>query len=369
MQIAKKPIDGLADLARSRPETRDAALLRATTELFVHDPTHDRDEIRRYEELAAHLLAKVSIGDRIFVAERLADCDDAPQSVVRMLARDVIGAAEPVIRRSSVFAPLDLLAVIAATGVEHHRLIARRSGLADQVKRALFLTGDADVIGALDLEPPVRSHASEGGAASAALPAPLPPTGGPTTPDHRDPEAFLRLDRRARLKILADLATRPPPRRYAGSSSRLDQAFRSILGAARTVGFARTGQRGELIAAIADGLGLRQDIVAASLADATGEALAVMLKALRLDDVQAQQVLLLASAAGRDTATFFPVADLYAAMEPSVAEALCEMWRPTGGGEQPMHEPFLSGESDPRRVAVERQAGQTIPPEERARRA
>jgi uncharacterized protein (DUF2336 family) len=133
---SKKLSDDLADIARANPQTRDAALLRATTELFVQDLTHDSDEIRRYEELATHFLPKASVAERIFVAERLAVCADAPRSVIRTLARDVIEVSGPVIRRTPSLDSFDLLAIIAATGVEHHRLVARRSDLPDEVKRA-----------------------------------------------------------------------------------------------------------------------------------------------------------------------------------------------------------------------------------------
>jgi uncharacterized protein (DUF2336 family) len=134
--------DDLADVARANQLTRDSALLRATTELFVQDLAHDEDEIRRYEELAVHFLPKVPVEVRATVAERLAICADAPRAVIRALARDVFQVAAPVIRRSPVLDSFDLLSVIAGTDVEHHRLIARRSDLDDDVKRALRLTGD-----------------------------------------------------------------------------------------------------------------------------------------------------------------------------------------------------------------------------------
>src|SRR4029079_10041223 len=137
----KKLADDLADIARANQQSRDAALLRATTELFIMDLTHDSDEVRRYEELATHFLPKVAVADRIFVAERIAASADAPRSVIRTLAREAIEVAAPVIRRAPSLDAFDLLAIIAATGVEHHRLVARRSDLPDEVRRALRLTG------------------------------------------------------------------------------------------------------------------------------------------------------------------------------------------------------------------------------------
>lgn len=373
----KRSHNSLADLARSTQQNRDAALLRATTELFVHDLSHDSQEIHRYEELATHFLPKVSAADRTFVSERLATCPDAPAAVVRLLARDVLDAAAPVIRNSSALTGLDLLAVIAATGVEHHRLIARRTDLTDPVKRALRLTADAEVMACLQDQStaPDAPQQREG-----EPPAEGPPADGPPSEPYRpaasvandwhSPDRFLRHDRKARLRILADLATRPPVRRNTGSANRLDRAFRAILGAAKIVGYARTGQQGPLISAIAEGLALDTGFVAAGLADATGEPLAIMLKALRLDDVQAQQVFLLASPAGRDTATFFPLADLYAGMESEVAEVLCDAWRTANQGQRGEHQPYLADDSGHRRSGVAQPAARpSTLPAEQAKRA
>jgi len=333
----KPSITGLVDLARSNQRARDAALLAATTELFVQDPIHDRDEIHRYEELATHLLPKVAVDDRARVGELLAESGDAPQSVIRMLARDVIDVAAPIIRSTPVLDPLDLLAVIAATGVEHHRLIARRPNLSDQVKRALRLTGDVEVLRHLDAAA-ARATAADEAARPAATVSPLRYSAANLSHGQREPAYFLGLDRPHRLRMLAAFASRPPAHASGGSAGRLDRAFRSILGAAKIVGYARGGQIEELIGAIADGLDLPPALVKSCLDDSTGEALVVLLKALRLDDVQAQQVFLLVTPAGRDTAAFFPLADLYAGMEPEVAETICELWRSALAGRQAGHQ-------------------------------
>ncbi|CAN5366167.1 DUF2336 domain-containing protein [soil metagenome] len=367
----KKLADDLADIARANQQSRDAALLRATTELFIMDLTHDGAEIRRYEELAPHFLPKVAVADRIFVAERIAACADAPRSVVRTLARDAIEVAAPVIRRAPSLDAFDLLAIIAATGVEHHRLVARRSELPDDVKRALRLTGDSETIGYLDNGSAIRVVAP-----SAPVPEPVkaaePIVHRP--PAQRDPFdawQFLKLDRPTRLRLLADIAMRPPMRRQAGSATLIDRAFRSILSAAQIVGFARTGKNAELVAAIADGLEIETAAVAAAVSDPTGEALAVFLKALRLDDIQAQQVFLLASPVGRDVQAFFPLTDLFAGMEASTAETLCEAWRLAATERKTRHEPHLAENGDRRRTgaAIEAARPPVALPQEQARRA
>ncbi|MBZ0228316.1 MAG: DUF2336 domain-containing protein, partial [Bauldia sp.] len=129
--------EGFASISLSTQQARDATLLRATTELFAQQPAHEYDAVRRYEEVVLHLLPKVGAAERAFVAERLSDRSDAPAAVVRMLAKDTIAIAEPILRTSPVLGSLDLLVVIAATGAEHHRLVAGRPHLPPEVVRAL----------------------------------------------------------------------------------------------------------------------------------------------------------------------------------------------------------------------------------------
>ncbi len=378
MQNVFRP-DALANFSQSGQQARDATLLRATTDLFAQELAHDRDEIRRYEELATHFLPRVSPEDRAFVAEQLAARPDAPQSVIRMLARDRVDIARHVIGQSPVLGPLDFLTVIAATGPDHHRLIAKRADLAPEVEHALRLVGDEetlDIVGAREAvagsaaEPEIHPAVEE--PPSAAEPDALPQRSEMLRAgaERLDVWQFLGLDRAARLRLMAALATRPPVRRYAGPASRLDRAFRTILSAAQIVGFARSGQRPALVEAIAGGLGLDREVVVACLDDATGEPAAVLLKALGLDNVQAQQVFLLATPTiGFDVNVFFRVTDVYAGMEKWIAEILVDAWRENDARPAPRHEPHFSDNAARRRpAAVEKAPDRLFPPAERARR-
>jgi hypothetical protein len=275
-----------------------------------------------------------------------------------MLARDVIDVAAPILSGSRLLDTLTLLSTIATTGAEHHRIIARRKELPEQVKRALRLTGDAEVLRLVDGE----TSATPGGGPLAEPVSLGDFRHGPGTlrDVHRDGRKFLELSRRERLAILVDYATRPPTPTPNSTASRLDRAFRSILGAAKIVGFARAGQRDELVAAIADGLDLARDFVGGCLGDPTGEALAILLKALRLDSIQAQQVFLLATPSGQDTSLFFPLADLYAGMEASVAETMADSWRANASGQRATYVPYVAGEAQSRAAAT--QATRVTPP-------
>jgi uncharacterized protein (DUF2336 family) len=398
------------DIGRVNEQRRDAALLRATTELFVLDVVHDRDELNRFEELALHFLPKVKVEDRVFVAERLALAGDAPLAVIRLLARDVITVAAPVLKHSSVLNSVDLLGIIAATSAEHHRLIARRVGLSADVKRALRLAGDPAVLARLDAilpmagDPAVRAAGVSAVAAAIASPAvpavparpaprpaapPSPPSPilsaasasampapQPTSPsagfyysNRLDPWRFLSLDHKARLKLIADIAARPPALPHGNKAARVDRAFRSILSAAQIVSFARGRQIEPIVDAIGEGLGLSRQLIHAAIADRTGELFAVMLKALRLDDSQARQVFLLASPLGLDVQAFFPLSDLYAGMEPEVAETLVEAWREAAGPTPSGHEPHLADNSPLRRTSTGEAARPIRQADERAKRA
>ncbi|HMN84945.1 MAG TPA: DUF2336 domain-containing protein [Bauldia sp.] len=337
-------------------EARDATLIRATTELFIQAEENEPEVARRFEDVALHLLPKVPDADRATVAEALADRADAPGMVVRLLARDSIAIAAPLLSRSPVLGSLDLLVVIAATGPEHHRLIAARPLLPPEVIRALRIGGDSRVAAILDRAAPARIAPSEEPAAeetgeATAPAAPEPPwrrSFGAAYGGRSDPWKYLGLDRPARLHIMADLASRPPSRTYAGQTARLDRAFRSILGAAQIVGHARSGEKAELVEAISGGLDLEPAFIYACLDDETGEPLAVLLKALGLDSVQAQQVFLLATAKiGRDANVFFRLCDVFAGMEPSVAETLVAAWRETGRRSAAKHQPLFMAPARP----------------------
>ncbi len=145
-------------MAVSNQQSRDAALVRATTELFVLEQTHDADEIRRFEELATHFLPRVSAADRAFVAERLSKSVDAPASILRLLGKDLAEIASPILKRSPALGEFDLLTIMAATGPAHHRLIATRAELPPLVVAALRLSGDADIHARLAHYPPVMTE-------------------------------------------------------------------------------------------------------------------------------------------------------------------------------------------------------------------
>lgn len=342
---------GFASITLSSQRTRDATLLRASTELFVQVAENDRDAVRRYEELGLHLLPRVSPADRVHVAEKLADRADAPLAVIRLLAKDELAVAEVVLRRSPVLSGADLLAIVAATGPGHHRAISARPDLDPGVAGILRLNG------ARDTQPADRP----------TTPPKVAPA-APTAPRPRGAfEAFLALDRPGRLRRLAEIALEPSSTGAARPAGGLDRAFKAILGAAELAGLARGGERGRLLAIIASTLDLDERLVAASLDDESGEPLALLLKAMALDPTQAQQVMLLAAPkVGRDVTAFFRAADLYQSLEPWVAEAMVRAWRRPSA--PPAHQPVYADRPDRLRPAAEAPERQLTEPRRTAGR-
>lgn len=355
-------------LALSSQQNRDAALLRATTDLFVQTARHDQDEIRRFEELALHFLTKVGPSDRAYVADALAPREDAPHAVILQLARDLIEVAAPVLRRSPVLRQIDLIVIIAATGPLHHRLIAGRANLPKDVVSALRRVGDAATLQALETGPQEPLPQPSGRVElvprrrldPTPVTLPVEPRAAPASPPVSDD--FLRLDSMDRLRLIAAAAERQ--RRRPSLAARLDQEVRRTFHAARIVNAARKGERDKLVTAFAEGLGLDEDFVTRVIEDTSGEGLVLICKAAGLNDAEAGQVLLLANPViGRSVNTFLRLADLHAGMDVGTAMDVIDEWRASGrrpSGHQPHYDE--GGDRPRRQPAVEERRAPAIAP-------
>jgi hypothetical protein len=88
-------LDSLAEIGlRNRIDMRPT-LLRVLTDLYIQKPVHTLDEEHRYTELAQRLLDAVDMPTRAAVAARLARHRAPPMRVIRRLAGDLAGFAEP----------------------------------------------------------------------------------------------------------------------------------------------------------------------------------------------------------------------------------------------------------------------------------
>lgn len=348
----RSPSDDLLALARSLPQDRDATLLRATTALFCQEPIHERDAVRRYEELALHFLSRAGVPDRLYVATLLAGRADAPASIMRLLARDQIEVAAPILRQSAVLSTIDLLGVIAVTGAEHHKLIEGRASLNADVIRALALARPKVA------ETPVAAGAAASSSATKTeqpIPAIDPGIGG-----------FLDLPPAGRLQVLGRVAARGPAARGVPLPRRIEQALRHAFANSEIVAAAKKRDRERLIGAMAESLDIASDTVRRLIDDPSGEPLVLMLKATGLKDAEGRIVLLLANPAiGESVERFFHLADIHASLEIGVAESFVAAWRSAGIAIAPRHQPVREESAGVRSAPA---AAATAKPQEQAAR-
>lgn len=322
-------------LAHGRPEERDGTLLRAATALFCQEPIHDRDAIRRYEQLALHLLPKLKPNDRAYIASLLGGRSDAPPSVMRLLARDAIGIAGPVLRHSAVLKTIDLLGVIAATGPDHHQMIASRRDLSPDVLRALDLAREKNAVAET---PKTASDKIDEG-----RDAPGPATSRPASIPTPSFDDFLGAPKERRLKILGEASSRRWRANRNGRNESPEQALQRTFASAEIVHAAKRHDRPALIDAFSRALGIDKPIATQLLADPSGEPLVLMIKAAGLSIADGRTVLLLANRQiGESVETFLQLADLFASLERATADAFIESWRPAAVARRAGHVPVFS---------------------------
>lgn len=130
--------------ALENPKTVDRKddILRAAISAFValRKPTvRDRNQI---EDLAGPIFVIASAQTKRFVAAALAESQYAPLSLVKVICASPIEICAPLLLRSPVLGPVDLVALIGRNGISHARVISQRSHLPNDVIEALALVED-----------------------------------------------------------------------------------------------------------------------------------------------------------------------------------------------------------------------------------
>ena len=309
-------------------------VLRSAVDLFVQAPAHERTEIRAFADLLDGLLPAAAIADRAHAARQLARRADTPPAIARMLAMDVAAVARPLVLGSPVLTSSDLVQIMRR-GPEHVALVAERLDLTPDVVLALGRSigteaqavtrrsGEIDappasaqeataaieaIVGeavrarplvdadneselalqraldelAAELEAEAQAHENEATAARALR------AHAPALADGID--AFLDRDPAGRWRYVQDHATSaslssPPPRRRRSDDP-------AAIGA-RLFGALVAGERDRLSADLAAAARLDPALAERILTDRHGDALAVTLAALGIDDRTATSILLL----------------------------------------------------------------------------
>jgi uncharacterized protein (DUF2336 family) len=89
-------------------------------------------------DLLVELLRDASLVERERVAQRLAVMGDPPGPLARVLLRDTLSVARPLLEAATQLSDADLIACLYQAGPEHRRLIAQRRGVSEIVSDALI---------------------------------------------------------------------------------------------------------------------------------------------------------------------------------------------------------------------------------------
>jgi uncharacterized protein (DUF2336 family) len=100
-------------------------------------------------DLLVEMLREAAPAERIKVARRLAVLSEIPASLVRLLLRDEVQVAEPLLTDCATLSDADLLDCARLTDLEHRRLIAIRRGVSEVVSDCLIEFEEIPVIDCL----------------------------------------------------------------------------------------------------------------------------------------------------------------------------------------------------------------------------
>jgi len=97
-------------------------------------------------DLLIEILREADPSDRAKVARRLSGLAEIPAPVLRLLLRDSIEIAGPLLEDSPAVTDADLIGCIRDAGPDHRRMIARRKSVSEVVSEALIAAGESHVI-------------------------------------------------------------------------------------------------------------------------------------------------------------------------------------------------------------------------------
>jgi len=175
---------GFTSSSSYRAASKADRLLRAAVTAFCDNARPTRRDAAQLDDLAGPLLACASEETLRFAAAALSETPHAPPALVRRLADMPVEISAPLLLRSPVLTPIDLLALVARHGVPHARAIAGRAGLDERI---LLLIRSVDV----PAETPKPSAADETRKSLRAMMRPA--SNAPSLRWEGDPGAYRKL--------------------------------------------------------------------------------------------------------------------------------------------------------------------------------
>jgi uncharacterized protein (DUF2336 family) len=151
MSASRTKLHDLIALAEEPSPARRQELLRGVTDLFfTSDEAHRAGEMALFDEVLSQLAGEMEDAVRGELAARMAESPQAPQGLLRTLARDPsIAVAGPVLEASDALTDDDLLSVARTRGQDHLRAISVRPTVSMAVSEAIVERGDDQTLGVL----------------------------------------------------------------------------------------------------------------------------------------------------------------------------------------------------------------------------
>jgi uncharacterized protein (DUF2336 family) len=147
MQADQSLISELEDAIQSGSKDKRVDSLRRITDLFVADADRLNDQqIDVFDDVLCHLIKRIEGKALEELSRRLAPINQAPNDVVRRLARnDDIAVAAPILTQSTRLTDNDLIEIANTKPQAHLLAISARSQIGATVTDVLLHRGDRDV--------------------------------------------------------------------------------------------------------------------------------------------------------------------------------------------------------------------------------
>lgn len=236
MTAHRSLIVDLEDAVRRGSPERRAETLRRITDLFLGAAERfSTDQIALFDDVMGRLIDRIETRALAELSRRLGPVANAPEGVVRQLARnDAIAVAGPVLAQSARLAEADLLEIAASKSQAHLLAIARRQALGESVTEVLVRRGNPYVKRNVAANPAASFSAATYGELVASA------RGDDTLAERMvrrtdiPPVQFRALLAQAAEEVRARLIAATPPERHADIRDVLDEVAREIAdGAAK----------------------------------------------------------------------------------------------------------------------------------------
>lgn len=138
------------------PRARNLLLRRLADVVSLPQSRINAFERAMTADLLTDILRDAAPMERQRVARRISSLAEVPASLARLLLRDEIAVAAPLLELCASLSDSDLLDCIHSTGIEHHKLIAARRGVGELVCEALVTLAETPVLEILLRNPLAR---------------------------------------------------------------------------------------------------------------------------------------------------------------------------------------------------------------------